>query len=71
VGEGEQGQAMNLPVCEVCGRSIAVRESIVKEVRGWLRPQGTGGGQIVDREETGRFAHRSCVEYGPPEGRLL
>lgn len=59
------------PTCDLCRLSIYPNESILKQVTGWLRPQGSGGGQVVKREETGRFAHRTCVEHGIPEGRLL
>jgi hypothetical protein len=62
---------MRLPTCEVCGLPIEMRQDILKQVSGWLRPQGTGGGQIVQRRETGRFAHRTCVEHGPPDRASL
>jgi hypothetical protein len=64
---------MKLPICAVpnCGKEIQLNQDILKEVIGWLRPQGTGGGQIVQRRETGRFAHRRCVEWGPSESRMF
>jgi hypothetical protein len=62
---------MRLPICVVDGKPIEPHEDILREVVGWLRPQGTGGGQIVKRQDTGRFAHRACVELGPPESTLF
>lgn len=62
---------MKLPICGLCGREIQMNEDILREVIGWLRPQGTGGGQIVKRRDTNRFAHRNCVEFGPPDGHLF
>lgn len=54
--------------CPVCTNDVdVVRDDYLREVVGWLRPQGTGGGQIVHRTSTGRIAHRLCVERGPSE----
>ena len=61
---------MTYPTCELCGLPIDPKDSLLVQVKGWLRPQGSGGGQVVKREHTGRFAHRTCVEHGVPETRL-
>jgi hypothetical protein len=62
---------MTAPVCEICGKPFDPKDAVLREVQGWLRPQGTGGGQIVKRRMTGKFAHRGCVDFGPPEGSLF
>ena len=70
IHDGGPGVGMKLPTCELCLQPIEPKDQRLVQVTGWLRPQGTGGGQVVKREHTGRYAHRTCVEHGIPEGRL-
>lgn len=53
--------------CAVCDRPFRAAETIMREVRGWERLRAQGGANaITRREETGRLAHRGCIEVGPP-----
>ncbi len=62
---------VNTYLCSTCGKLIdPVRDDYLREVTGWLRPQGTGGGQIVRRKSTGRIAHRFCIERAG-QGEML
>lgn len=52
--------------CALCGESFTRTDAVCREVQGWerLRDQG-GANSIARRKETGRLAHKTCVEIGP------
>jgi len=52
-----------MPLCTYCGEQVKPGQSGVhREITGWEELRASGGAnKIVDREETGRWAHRSCV----------
>lgn len=52
-----------MPLCAFCDEPVNTwRKGAHREITGWeeLR-SGGGANKIVDREETGRWAHRSCM----------
>jgi hypothetical protein len=59
--------------CAICQREFTATDSVCREITGWerLRDQG-GANSIARRKETGRLAHRTCVEMPPSkiEGQL-
>lgn len=55
--------------CAFCEREFKKTDAVCREVTGWerLRDQG-GANSIARRRETGRLAHKTCVEL--PVGKI-
>lgn len=59
--------------CALCTREFKATDSVCREVTGWERLRDKGGANsIALRRETGRLAHKTCVETAPLkiEGQL-
>ena len=49
--------------CALCQREFIATDTVCREITGWerLREQG-GANAIAQRRETGRLAHKTCVD---------
>lgn len=65
------------PFCRYCDSHIpdVTSRDVYHRIRGWERARGPGDGvfPIKDREYTGEYAHKHCLEWaekGGDQGRL-
>lgn len=73
---GERGavsaRVSSMVPCSICRKQLQPHETIWREITGWEQPRDGGGANVIHRRrETGRYAHKSCVEAETKGGSLF